>query len=98
MESGLKLTNIKLDYIREKELLLLLENNIRGGISSVMGDRHVQSDENKQILYSDANNVYGWARSQYLPKGNFEKLYFPRSTISLYSSFFKHFTISSLVE
>ena len=61
----MKLTNIKLDFIKDKELLLLLENNIRGGISSVMGDRHVQSDENKQILYIDANNLYGWAMSQY---------------------------------
>ena len=62
-KAGLKLTNIELDYIKCKELLLLLENNIRGGISSVMGDRHVQSDENKQILYIDANNLYGWAMS-----------------------------------
>ena len=73
-QAGLKLTNIKLDYIKDKELLLLLENNIRGGISSVMGDRHVQSDENKQILYIDANNLYGWAMSQYLPTGEFEIL------------------------
>ena len=73
-KAGLKLTNIKLDYIKCKELLLLLENNIRGGISSVMGDRHVQSDENKQILYIDANNLYGWAMSQYLPTGEFELL------------------------
>ena len=76
-KAGLKLTNIKLDFIKDKELLLLLENNIRGGISSVMGDRQVQSDENKQILYIDANNLYGWAMSQYLPTGTFEKLYFP---------------------
>ena len=36
-KAGLKLTNIKLDFIKDKHLLLLLENNIRGGISSVMG-------------------------------------------------------------
>ena len=73
-KAGLKLTNIKLDFIKDKELLLLLENNIRGGISSVMGDRDVQYDENKQILYIDANNLYGWAMSQYLPTGEFEIL------------------------
>ena len=73
-KAGLKLTNIKLDFIKDENLLLLLENNIRGGISSVMGDRHVQSDENKQILYIDANNLYGWAMSQYLPTGEFEIL------------------------
>ena len=30
-KAGLKLTNIKLDFIKDKELLLLPENNIRGG-------------------------------------------------------------------
>ena len=75
----MKLTNIKLDFIHSKELLLLLENNIHGGISSVMGDRHVQSDENKQILYIDANNLHGWAMSQYLPTAEFEKLKLPEN-------------------
>ena len=32
----------------------------------------------KQILYIDANSLYGWAMSQYLPTGTFEKLYFPQ--------------------
>ena len=73
-KAGLKLTDIKLDFIKDKNLLLLLENIISGGISSGMGDRHVQSDENKQILYIDANNLYGWAMSQYLPTGEFEIL------------------------
>ena len=75
-KAGLKLTNVKLDFTHSKELLLLLEINIRGGISSVMGDRHVQSDENKQILYIDANLLYGWAMSQYLPTGEFENISF----------------------
>ena len=40
---------------------------MRGGISSVMGDRYVKSDELKKILYKDANNLYGWAMSEFLP-------------------------------
>ena len=48
-------------------MILLLENNIRGGISSVMGDRYVRSDENTKILYIDANNLYGHCMSEYLP-------------------------------
>ena len=48
-------------------MILLLENNIRGGISSVMGDRYIKSDENKKILYVDANNLYGHSMSQVLP-------------------------------
>ena len=69
-----KFSNTYIEYIKDHELLLLLENNIRGGISGVMGDRYVKSDENKKILYIDANNLYGWAMSQYLPTGNFIKL------------------------
>ena len=75
-KAGLKFTNIKLDYIKDKHLLLLLENKIRGGISSVMGIRQVESDENSKLLYIDANNLYGWAMSQPLPTGEFEKLSF----------------------
>ena len=73
-KAGLKLTNIKLDFIKDKDLLLLLENNIRGGISSVIGSPYIESDENTKFLYIDANNLYGWAMSQYLPTGDFEKI------------------------
>ena len=78
-KAGLKLkTNIELDFIKDTDLLLLLENNIRGGISSVMGPRYIESDENTKLLYIDAKNLYGWAMSQYLPTGTFEKLSFPQ--------------------
>ena len=83
-KAGLKLTKIKLDFIKDttkltsgKEFLLLLENNICGGSSSVMDDRHVVSDVNKHIFYIDANNLYGWVRSQPFPTGNFQKLLLP---------------------
>ena len=72
------MTQIQLDFIKDKDLqLLLLENNIRGGISSVMGDLYIKSDENTKLIYIDANNLYGWAMSQYLPTSEFEKLYNP---------------------
>ena len=48
-------------------MILLLENNLRGGISSVMGDRYVESDENKTILFIDAINLYGHSMCQPLP-------------------------------
>ena len=68
------MTKIKLVFIKDKELSLFLENKIREGYSSDMGDRHVVLDVKKQIVYVDANNLYGWAMSQYLPTGEFEKL------------------------
>ena len=32
------------------------------------------SKESKFIMYLDANNLYGWAMSQYLPYGGFKWL------------------------
>ena len=62
----MKYTNIKLQTLQDKDLILLIENNIRGGISSIMGDRYVKSDENKKILYIDSNNLYGHSMSHFL--------------------------------
>ena len=66
-QCGKKCTDFKYQTLQDKDLILLLENNIRGGISSVMGDRYVESDERKTTLYVDANNLHGWAMSEYLP-------------------------------
>ena len=66
-QCGLKYTGINLQTLQDKDMILLLENNIRGGISSVMGDRYVKSNKNKKILYFDANNLYGDSMSQPLP-------------------------------
>ena len=73
-KAGLKVTKINIDFMKDKELLLLLENNFRGGSSSVIGDRNVESDENTKLLYIDANTLYEWAMSQPLPSNVFEKL------------------------
>ena len=66
-QCALKYTNIKLQTLQDKDLNLLIENIIRGGISSVMGDRYVKSDENYKILHIDATNLYGHSMSQSLP-------------------------------
>ena len=49
-QGGLKYTGIKLQTLQGEDLILTLENNICGGISSVMGDRYVKSDENNRII------------------------------------------------
>ena len=66
-QCALKYTNIKLQTLQDKDLILSLENNIRGGTSSVMGDRYFKSDENNKITYMDATNLYGYSMSQFLP-------------------------------
>ena len=50
-QCGLKYTGINLRTLQDKDLILKLENNIRGGISSVMGDRYIKSSEKKSIIY-----------------------------------------------
>ena len=64
---GLKYSEKILQTLQDKDMILLLEKNIRGGTSSAMGNRYVKSDDNKTILYSDANNVNGHSMYQPLP-------------------------------
>ena len=66
-QCGLKYTGIILQTLQDKDMILLLENNIRGGISSVMGNRYIKSDGNKKILYIDANSLYSHSMSEPLP-------------------------------
>ena len=58
-QCGLKYTALNLQTLQDKDLILTLEMNIRGGISSVMGDRYVELDQTKKIIYIDATTLYG---------------------------------------
>ena len=59
-----------------------IEKGMRGGVSYI-ANRHGKANNkymkeydekapSKYIMYLDANNLYGWAMSQYLPTGNFK--------------------------
>ena len=54
-----KYTNNISQTLQDKDLILTLENNTRGGIGSIMGDRCLKSNDNKKILFIDANNLNG---------------------------------------
>ena len=71
-QCGFKNTVINLQALQDKDFILLIENIIRGAISSVLGDRYIISDDTKKILYVDANIFYGWAMSQSLPYDEIE--------------------------
>ena len=68
----MKYSDIELQTLQDKDLILLKENNIRGGITSVMGDHFVKSDENEQILCMDATSLYDHSLSQLLPYDEIE--------------------------
>ena len=79
-KAGLKMTGVKLDYITVDKLKISFEDNMRGGPSSFMGNRHVKKGE-RIIVYEDMNNLYGWSMSQYLPTGGFLEIKVTRSSL-----------------
>ena len=81
-QACLKKSNIKLELLTDYEMLLMVEEGIRGGICHSI-HRHARAnnkymknyDENKEssyIQYLDANNLYGGAMFQKLPVNGFK--------------------------
>ena len=80
----LKMTEIELELISDIDMYLFIEKEMRGGISyidkifSKANNNYMQSYDNKKpsryITYLNANNLYGYAISQYLPYRGFNWL------------------------
>ena len=80
----LKMTGIKLYLISDIDIQLFIEKGMRGGISCIakrhskVNNKYMESydssKESKYITYLDANNLYGWAISKYLPYSGFKWL------------------------
>lgn len=81
-EAGLKFTGVELDQLTDNNMLLMFEKMKRGGISTISkrylkANNHYLPDFNKDkeksfLLQVDANNLYGWAMIQSLPKSDFQ--------------------------
>ena len=69
----LKMTGIELQKIDNIDMHFLLEKGMRGCISYI-SKRYSKSDDNKTIMYWDANNLYGWTMIQSLPVSDFKFL------------------------
>ena len=83
-DAMLKMTNIKLELMTDIDMFQFIEKGMRGG-TSYIANRYGEANNkymktynekapSKYIMYLDANNLYGWAMSQYLPTGNFKWL------------------------
>ena len=80
-DAMLKMTDIKLELMVDIDMFQFIEKGLRGGISYIANrygkanNKYMKEyDEkvpSKYIMYLDANNLYGWAMSQYLPTGRF---------------------------
>ena len=82
-DAALKITRVELELLSDPDMLLMIEQGLRGGVSMIsnrhgkannpyMGEKFVKEETTKYISYLDANNLYGWAMSKPLPTNGFE--------------------------
>ena len=85
-DAMLKVSKISLDLISDYDMLMMVEEGVRGGITQCVG-RYAKADnpyvnttegggcrgeDNTYLFYLDATNLYGWSMSQTLPTGSFQ--------------------------
>ncbi|GFY04916.1 uncharacterized protein TNCV_2175721 [Trichonephila clavipes] len=74
-------TKVAIELFTDNDMLLFIEKSVRGGISqccnryAIANNRYMSNfnpdDEIKYLMYLDANNLYGYAMSKYLPLKDF---------------------------
>ena len=83
-QACLKKANIELELLTDYDMLLMVEEGIRGGICHSIqryakaNNKYMKSynnnEESSYIQYLDANNLYGWTMSKKLPTNGFKWL------------------------
>ena len=81
-QACLKKTNIELELLTDHDMLLIVEEGIRGGIchsihryakaNNKYMKNYNNNKESSYIQYLDANNLYVWAMSKKLPVNGFK--------------------------
>ena len=82
-DAMLKMTKIKLELVTDPDMYIFFEKGTKCGISYV-SNRYSKANnlkylksydpkqESKHIIYLDANNLYGYAKSQFFPISGFK--------------------------
>ena len=60
-----------IELLTDETMRLFFKQGRRGGISQA-SIRYLKKEEGEDILYIDANNLYGWAMLEPLPHSNYE--------------------------
>ena len=83
-DTSLRMSRVDLELITDENIYNMVENSIRGGISMI-STRHAKANiprlpsydpelPRQDLIYPDANNLYGHVMSQYVPTGVFRVL------------------------
>ena len=82
-DACLKTTHVNLELLHDQDMLLMVEEGVRGGVSMIStryskaNNKYMPKAEydpskpSTYIPYLDANNLYGWAMSKKLPTHGF---------------------------
>ena len=82
-QACLKKTKVKLELLTDRDMLLLFEAGLRGGICQSIhryqtaNNKYMKNKLNKNmistfLMYIDATNLYGWAMCNKLPVGKYK--------------------------
>ena len=81
-DACLKIAKVKLELLKDYEMLMMVERGIRGGVSMISTrygkannpymNNYDPDQPIKYISYLDANNLYGWAMCKPLPTHGFK--------------------------
>ena len=82
-DAALKVTDVSLELLSDVDMLLMIEEGIRGGVSMIsnryakannkyMGESFIDTMISIYIAYFGSNNLYGWGMSKPLPTHGFK--------------------------
>ena len=81
-DAVLSMTKIKLELISDPDLYMFFEKGMSSGVSYISNtyikanNKYLKSydpkEESKHVIYLDANNLYGYAISKFLPTSGFK--------------------------